>query len=270
MRYQPLGLETVRTAEAELEYELRGEGSPVTLFVHGLGGSISDTRPLGSGVEGTKVFCHLRGHGGSTSWSSGNWDYPALARDLDAVADAVGATRFVGVSLGAGTAMHLLGTKPDRFERCVFFLPGAIDQPRTGPVIERLQSIAHAIDSGDRYGLEELLLLDVPESRRESAAGRAYASSRAKALVGTSISRLFRGLPLAKPVEDRAVLRNVTAQCLVVGQEDDPIHPAGLARELAAALGPHGSNVHVFEEGGALWSARHALRDLITTHLNRP
>ena len=261
-------MQTVRTAEAVLEYDARGDGDPVTLFAHGLGGSISDTRPLGSGVEGTSVFCHLRGHGGSTSWVTESWDYPALARDLEAVADAVGATRFVGVSLGVGTALSLLASKPDRFERCVLFLPGAIDQPRTGAVTARLLEIADAIDSGDRHRLSELLLLDVPASRRDTPAGRAYASSRAKALVGTSISRLFRSLPATTPIEDRAALRAVTADCLVVGQEDDPVHPAAIARELAAALGPRGARCHIFDEDGAMWGARAALRTLLATHLN--
>lgn len=261
-------METVRTPDALLEYDIRGSGSPTTLFAHGLGGSIAETRPLGSGVEGTKAFCHLRGHGGSTSWTSGAWDYPALAGDLEAVASAVGATRFVGVSLGAGAALHLLAARPDRFERCVFFLPGSIDQPRPAPVVGRLSAIADAIDAGDRHVVAELLLLDVPAARRQTSAGRAYASSRAKSLVGTSVSRLFRALPSTMPVVDRSALRAVTAECLVIGQENDAVHPAELARELAAALGPSGSRCEIFDQDGAMWGARPALRQLVTTFLN--
>src|SRR5262249_54965796 len=39
---------------------------PTTLFLHGLAGSIQDTRPLASGLPGRKVFAHLPGHGRST------------------------------------------------------------------------------------------------------------------------------------------------------------------------------------------------------------
>ena len=260
----------LRTESSVIEYEVRGEGSPVTLFAHGLGGGIAETRPLGSGVLGTKVFMHQRGHGHSSAWGGGPWDYPALAADLEAMADAVHATRFLGVSLGVGSCLALLETRPDRFERCVFFLPGALDQPRDPEVASRLIRGADLVDTGDLQGLQAFIVQDVPESRRDSPAAIAYAASRAQALVGTSVSRLFRALPSVAPVTNALLLREVTAQCLVLGQEGDHVHPAPLARELGAMLGPRGCPVHVFPEPGAMWTARQELRRLITEHLNAP
>ncbi|MGB8650376.1 MAG: alpha/beta fold hydrolase, partial [Mycobacteriales bacterium] len=82
-----------------------GEGDPVTVFAHGLGGSISETRPLATRVDGTRVLLDFRGHGDSDLLVRG-WDYDTLADDLLAVADAVGATRAVGLSLGAGALLR--------------------------------------------------------------------------------------------------------------------------------------------------------------------
>ena len=45
---------------ATLEYLVSGEGHPTTAFAHGLTGGIADTRPLGSGVSGRKVFFQFR------------------------------------------------------------------------------------------------------------------------------------------------------------------------------------------------------------------
>src|SRR3954452_15943123 len=112
-----------------IDYLVTGSGDPVTVFAHGLAGSIAETRPLGSGVEGTRVFLHFRGHGASSAPES-PWTYPALAAELRAVADHVGATRALGVSLGAGALTTLLGESPERFDRVVFFLPAVIDRPR--------------------------------------------------------------------------------------------------------------------------------------------
>ncbi len=258
----------VRTEESSLEYLVRGEGLPVTLYAHGLGGSITETRPLSSGVAGTNVFMHQRGHGISTAWGLGDWDYPSLSRDLEAVADHFSATRFVGISLGIGSCLNLLTRRPDRFDKLVFFLPGAVHLPRDPAVAQRLNVGADLIDTGDLEGLRAFLVEEVPASRRDSTAAIAYADSRAKALVGTSVSRLFRALPLVAPVADPEVLRQVTADCLVLGQEDDHVHPASLARELAGMLGPNGAKCHVFPEVGAMWTARRELRALITEHLN--
>src|SRR5204863_8641281 len=74
-----------------VEHLVVGTGAPVTVFAHGLGGSIVDTRPLASGVDGTRVFLHFRGHG-ATTVTSGGYSYDDLVTELLTVADAFGAT----------------------------------------------------------------------------------------------------------------------------------------------------------------------------------
>ena len=83
-----------------LERLVTGAGEPVTVFAHGLGSGIAETRPLGSAVPGRKVFFQFRGHGRSAT-PPGPWTYADLARDLRAIADLSGATQALGVSLGA-------------------------------------------------------------------------------------------------------------------------------------------------------------------------
>ena len=112
----------------DLEYLVTGAGEPVTVFAHGLGNGIAETRPLGSAVNGRRVFFQFRGHGRSSA-PEGRWTYADLARDLRAVADLTGATRALGVSLGAGALGRALADDPRRFERVVFYLPSALDKP---------------------------------------------------------------------------------------------------------------------------------------------
>jgi 3-oxoadipate enol-lactonase len=111
-----------------LEYLVAGIGEPdpVTVFAHGRAGSIGTTRPFGSGIPGRKVFFHFRGHGRSTPVPPQDWTLPDLAGDLAAVADHVGATRALGVSLGAAALATLLAGTPDRFARVVFYLPAVV------------------------------------------------------------------------------------------------------------------------------------------------
>jgi 3-oxoadipate enol-lactonase len=116
------------TSGSTLEYLVAGVGvpEPVTVFAHGRAGSIELIRPLGSGVPGRKVFFHFRGYGRSTPVPPETLTFADLAGDLAAVADHVGATRAVGVSLGAAALCALLADQPDRFERSVFYLPAVL------------------------------------------------------------------------------------------------------------------------------------------------
>lgn len=254
------------TAEGELDHLVTGSGRPVTVFAHGLAGSVAETRPLGSGVHGTRVFLHFRGHGASRARHD-EWSYAALARELRAVADHVGASRALGVSLGAGALTHLVAEAPDRFDRLVFFLPAALDLPRPESQQRRLETMAQLVDRCDVAGLAALLRADQPAGVRDRPDVAAWARRRAVALAGTAVAGALRGLAAEVPLADADVLARVTAPALVVAQRGDEVHPVAAAERLAAAL-PH-SRLHVFDDGGALWSARHELRALVAGFLNR-
>src|SRR6185369_7615621 len=131
---------------ATLEYLVTGEGQPTTAFAHGIAGGIADTRPLGSGVSGRKVFFQFRGHGRSDAPADG-FSYADLAADLRAVSDEFGATRALGVSLGAGALCRLLAQTPDRFERVVFYLPAVLDEERPLAAAGRTRALLDAIDN---------------------------------------------------------------------------------------------------------------------------
>ena len=142
---------TVRTADSEVAWVRTGEGAPVTVFAHGLGSSIDETRLLVAGLTGTQVFVSFRGHAGSREDEAARWSYDALADDLAAVADLHGATRAMGVSVGAAALLRLLGRDPARFQRIVLFLPAVLDQTTSRPT---------ATVTGGGHRLSELAAAD--------------------------------------------------------------------------------------------------------------
>jgi 3-oxoadipate enol-lactonase len=158
-----------------LHAESYGGGEPVTVFAAGLGGTIPETRTLASGVAGTRVFFDFRGHGRSGAPDDGDWSYAALSRDLLTGADAAGATRAVGVSMGAAAILGVLAASPERFSRCVFFLPAILDRPRSDVATTRLGRLAARIEEGDAGAVAELLSAEVPAPLRGSPEiGRAH------------------------------------------------------------------------------------------------
>jgi 3-oxoadipate enol-lactonase len=250
----------------ELEYLVTGLGNPVTVFAHGLGNGIPETRPLGSGVAGRRVFFQFRGHGRSAA-PAGRWTYADLARDLRAIADLSGATRAVGVSLGAGALCRLLADHPDRFERVVLFLPAVLDTPRPVAARERLDALLQAIDAADAAEVANVLAQDIPSSMRNNPAAWSFLRQRMETLMGDGLAPGLASLPEQVAVNNREALRGVRVPALVIGSVGDDLHPAAIAEEIAGLL-PE-STLHIYEKPGVLWTQRADVRDRIATFLNQ-
>ena len=244
---------------------MRGTGSPVTVFAHGLAGSIEETRPFGSGVHGTRVFFSFRGHGASAGGSA-PWTYDALAAELRAVATTYGAHRALGVSLGAGALLRDTVERPGAYDRLVFVLPATLDSRRTDAAVRRMQERAALVARGDVDELADSLVDEQPEMVRARPDVLVWARRQAERLARSEVSAALRELPDQHPLGSRTGLAAVRCPALVVGQEGDAAHPAEVARDLAAALPDARSEI--FPPGGVLWTHRTALRALIAGFLN--
>jgi 3-oxoadipate enol-lactonase len=249
----------------ELEWSISGDGDPVTVFAHGLGGSIADTRPLGSAVAGRKVFFHFRGHGRSAH-PGGPWTYADLARDLRAVADLSGATRALGVSLGAGALCRLLADNPSRFDRAVFFLPAVLDEPRPAAAQQRLDVLFEAIESGDAATVADVISLEAPAQLRNTPAVWAFLRQRIDQLMRDGLGDGLAELPGQVAVDDRSALGAVAAPALVIAARGDELHPVAVAEQLAEAL-PN-ATLHVYDRPAPVWTQRADLRERISGFLN--
>jgi len=239
-----------------------GTGAPVTVFAHGLGGSAAETRPLAACVSGTRVLLDFRGHGGSGPLPGG-WDYDLLADDLLHVADAVGATRAVGLSLGGGALLRALSRGPDRFERLAVVLPAALDSARADGATLRLQGLGRAIDDQDVDAVAALLLSELPAQVQGRRAVASLLRRRAVALIDHPAP-----LPLRddRPLADRSALAAVTAPALVLAQELDPLHRLDVAQELCAAL--PAARLHVLPQAGVFWTAPREAQRRLADHLD--
>ncbi|HVF19071.1 MAG TPA: alpha/beta hydrolase [Mycobacteriales bacterium] len=258
----------LQTDETALHYEVYGEGSPVTLFAHGVASSIEDVRFLASGVRGSRVFLHFRGHGRSGAPEGDSaWGYAAATRDLRAVADHVGASACVGVSMGAGAILGCLAGTPDRLDRVVLVLPAALDRPRSPRELGEVLETAELIDAGDVAALTALLAAQLPADVAAMRGIDAVIRRRAADMCRPGVARALRALPGSAPVRDRGVLRDVTAQSLVIAHEGDATHPAALAREIAGAL--PGAELHVFDRPWSMLRERAVLRGLVAGFLSR-
>ncbi len=249
-----------------LERLITGTGEPVTIFAHGLGHGIAETRPLGSGVLGKRVFFQFRGHGESDS-PPGSWDYGDLARDMRAMADMTEASQALGVSLGAGALCRLLAETPDRFRKVVFFLPAVLDTPRPEAARARLAELLEAINSGDVAAVANAVVQEIPPTLRNGTSGWAYVRQRIHNLMNTGLSTSLLDLPDQVCVPSLDLLRDVSAEALVIGCLGDELHPSSVATRLAEVL-PQ-ATLHIYNRPSVLWHERLDLRDRVSNFLNR-
>lgn len=249
----------------KLECLATGQGTPVTVFAHGMAQGIGETRPLGSAVAGRKVFFQFRGHGRSGA-PGGTWTYADLARDLRAVADLSGATRALGVSLGAGALARLLADNPGRFSRAVFFLPAALDDRSSPAARQRLEILLDAVQDGDVSAVADAIAFEAPVSMRNTPPAWAYYRQRLQQLLRDGLSPSLSVLHDQVPVPDPSVLAEVRAPALVIACKGDDLHPVPVAEKLAESL--PAATLHVYDKPGVLWTHRADVRERIASFLN--
>src|ERR1039458_4855395 len=145
MPEQPVELRVVTDDGVELAGEQAGEGPPIVLL-HGLTAThryvVMGSRTLER--EGYKAILYdARGHGRSTAGPvPGDYGYECLARDLEAVLDALRLARaaLAGASMGAHTAVRFALLHPERVAGLGLITPSFDpDLPLSEPVIAERQ-----------------------------------------------------------------------------------------------------------------------------------
>ncbi|MEU4421122.1 alpha/beta fold hydrolase [Actinoplanes sp. NPDC024001] len=248
-----------------VEQLVTGIGEPVTVFAHGLAGDISGTRPLGSGVAGRRVFFHFRGHGRSDV-PPGPWSFADLTAELRGVADLAGATRALGVSMGAAALCRLLGETPERFERVVLYLPAVLDGKRPAVAVDRLERLLASVESGEAAMIADAVESELPPAVRNTPAGWSYLRQRVEQLQRDGLAVELGSLWERPALEDESLLRAYRGRALVIGCLGDEVHPVTWAERLAELL--PGAELEVFDRPSVLWNSRRELRDRISDFLN--
>jgi 3-oxoadipate enol-lactonase len=252
----------VNSRSGELASGLRwrgyGSGDPVTLVAPGLGATPGEARIPASGLPGTRVVVTLPGHGDASAAKPGYWRYPTVAADLCRVAERTGASRAVGVSLGAGALTRLVADQPGAFDRLALLLPAALDR-RSPVAADTYRRLAGAVEAAEVDRLRALVAADLP---RGVDVGD-YVRQRADALLrlGDALRELSERAPLPGP----GPLAAVDAPVLVLGAVGDPIHPKDAAGATAAAF-PRG-RLELLDSAAPLLTHRARVRALLVDFL---
>ncbi|WP_181179532.1 alpha/beta hydrolase [Mesorhizobium sp. B2-7-1] len=231
---------TFTTADGcALTFDVGGKGQPV-LWQHGLGAPLDqpvEVFPQDAALQRVTLMC--RGHGASELGDPLRLSIAQFAEDALALLDHLGVEQATvgGISLGAAIALRLASFNAPRVAKLVLARPAWVD----GPSIERQHGYHVAAQYLEQYGAEEGAerFRASPEFLEVLAASPDNAAS----LIGffkrprpdTTIALLSR-IPLDWPGVSRARIEAIRQPALIIGNDQDYVHPLAYARELASLI----------------------------------
>ncbi|MBJ7470860.1 MAG: alpha/beta fold hydrolase [Solirubrobacteraceae bacterium] len=222
------------------------EGAARVVMLHGLTATrhytVMGSRHLDRrGIVNVAYDARGHGHSGRAA-GPGEYTYPDLAADLQAVVEAVTAPQdqvvLLGISMGAHTAVRYALDHPQRVAGLVLITPAHLPGPQSQD-----RSAWHALAASLRgpdpieafvvaSGLETL-----PEAFREQVA-MAIRQRIGRHDDLSAVADALEGVPASSPFDAIEDLQSITAPSIVVGSRDevDPSHPLAVAQRWTDAL----------------------------------
>lgn len=223
-----------------IDFAYLDEGSgPAFVFQHGLGGDSSQPRELWDGT-GRLVCLECRGHGRTTPLGAPEeLGFATFARDLASLLDALDLDEVVlgGVSMGAGVALRLAYEQPERIRALVLVRPAWFTAASPAnlnafPVIAELLRT-----EGRERGRGSFQTSEVYRRIREqSRVGADSLLAQFERPQAVERAALLERLPADRPLPDAGPWPRLAMPSLVIGTEQDPVHPFACAEAWAEAL----------------------------------
>ncbi len=229
-----------QTSDAEIHYEIVGNGEPLML-VAGLGGAASYWQPnLEAFAKNYRVLLHdHRGTGKSTP-SEMEYTVELMADDLLAVMDAAGISKahLVGHSTGGSIGQVLAAKAPERIASLVLYASWAEIDSQMQMCLETRRRILRAMGE-DEYHRATPIFLYPPYYVRDR-----------KSAIDTEIEAAIKNSPPKSILDARVTgimkfdglqyLDKISCPVMVLVAEDDILTPPYLSDQMAARLrSPH-------------------------------
>lgn len=227
--------------QTQLSYRNSGEGIPFH-FQHGLGSNLAQPQGLLAGLEGVQLISmDCPGHGSAPLEPSIRPSFAFYTSQLIQLMDRLEISEaiFGGISMGAGISTYMAIHHPERVRGLVLVRPAWLDSGSPDN-LKILLTAADYIDSAkDMDGFKQeaefkTIQQHIP-SAAQSVLGVFADTQRAE------ISTVLRAMVEDHPFDRMDLLNEIKVPTLVIGNEDDPLHPYSMAE----AMQEHIPNSHL-------------------------
>lgn len=203
------------------------------VFLHGLGANIGQVEALLDDFAGIRLItADARGHGKSVFNPQQLPSFDQYCDDVIEVLDELGVQKavFGGISMGSGISLNAALRYPDRVKGLVLVRPAWLDQGRPQN-LEILMDIAEVIDQprGKEKFEQSANFLAIQSELPKAAHSIMGQFSRDQ---GKYTAQVLNCMVKDFPFPSLEVLEEVDVPCLIVANEDDPLHPWQMAETL--------------------------------------
>jgi len=222
-----------------LHYDEAGSGPPV-LFGHGLGADATQVAEIYPAVPATRrITLACRAHGQSDVGPVGALSISTFADDLAFVADQLGVRRAVvgGISMGAAVALRLAVRRPELASGLILARPAWLFG-RAPANMQPYAMVGELLAGRDRQAARAAFEGSAVASRLARVAPDNLASLRTffERPSPAITAALLIAIASDGPGVDEAEARGLAIPVLVIGHDDDLVHPLAYARRLAAII----------------------------------
>ncbi|WP_246664994.1 alpha/beta hydrolase [Neorhizobium sp. P12A] len=230
---------TLMRDDASLAVYDYGEGLPV-LFQHGLGGDeaqVAQNFPETGDMRRITVEC--RGHGASSLGSTRPFSIAMFAEDVLAAAKDRGLDRFIvgGISMGAAIALHLGHHHPERVAALVLVRPAWMFDvaPDNMAAARAVASSIHSHPPEEARSLFERSEIGM-QMKAGSPDNFASLLGYFDRPNGFEFASVLADIASDGPGVSQAAAAALAIPTLVIGNQQDAIHPLSYARVLAETI----------------------------------
>jgi len=212
-------------------YISQGKGTPI-VFQHGLGSNIEQPKKLLKSLEGIQfISLDCPGHGKSPLIDrSPSFDYYAdeVIRLLDVLK--IEKAYFGGISMGAGISLNIAIRYPDRVKGLILVRPAWLDQPSPDNLKILLKAAELIPSSNGQKEFEQIPDFQNIKNSIPNAAKSIFGvfSNTQRPEIPQVLKRMINNVPFSNLEK----IKTIQKPCIILANEDDPLHPFGMAEEI--------------------------------------
>lgn len=225
-----------------INYHCQGQGVPF-IFQHGLASNLDQPQKLLAGIGNIKLISmDCPGHGSSPLPKNTQPSFRFYADQLMILMEILKVKKAIlgGISMGAGIALNTALRYPDKVSALVLVRPAWLDRGKP----ENLEILLEA----SRY-------INLQNGLQEFSGGNSMRTLQeklplaAQSVLGVfdpsqreEISLVLESMVKDHPFDNLSALDHIDIPCLIIGNEDDPLHPLELAEQIHQHI--PGSQMH--------------------------
>jgi pimeloyl-ACP methyl ester carboxylesterase len=217
-------------SQNKVNYKRSGTGRPF-VFQHGLGSNLLQPQSLLSNLSGVELISmDCPGHGQSSLDTSVIPSFDYYTDKLVALLDQLGIKKaiFGGISMGAGISINMALRYPERVEALILVRPAWLDKISPQNLEILIDAAEKMQQAGGQEEFEQLAAFQVVQKSLPKAANSilgVFAKTQR-----TEIPTVLESMVRDCPFSDINQLNKLKQPCLVLGNEDDPLHPFEMAK----------------------------------------